>query len=187
MENIGSGASVEIPIEGLRLNIGAGSRRPEGYFHCDIEESPDAPKTLDLVCDAKAIPLPDGCASEVMAIHVFEHFYRWQSEGVLREWARLLRPGGRLVLELPNLRKCCENYLSGLKRGGKDPDQLARWGIYGDPRTGNHYMNHPWGFDPPELIELLKANGFRKAREYVTQFHPAGREHRDMRIEAVKA
>lgn len=177
---------MEIPVEGLRLNIGAGSRRPPGYFNCDIEESPSAPKPLDLVCDAKSIPLPDGCASEVMLIHVFEHFYRWEIEGVIREWLRLLKPGGRLVLELPNLVKCCQNYLDGRMRGGKDPDQLARWGIYGDPRTGNKYMNHPWGYAPEEVKALLTAGGFLKAKESPTQHHPAGREHRDMRIEALK-
>lgn len=176
-----------VPANGLRLNIGAGARRPPGYFHCDIEEHPEAPHKLDLVCDAKAIPLPDGCAVEVMAIHVFEHFYRWESEGVLREWGRLLQPGGRLVLELPNLIKCCENYLSGRMRGGKNPDQLARWGIYGDPRTGNKFMNHPWGWSPNELKGLILQNGFHDAVERPTVHHPAGRDHRDMRIEAIKS
>jgi predicted SAM-dependent methyltransferase len=175
---------VAIPAGGLRLNVGAGSRRPAGYFHLDVEENPDAPSPLDLLCDAKAIPLPDGCASELMAIHVFEHFYRWEIEGVLAEWKRLLRPGGRLVLELPNLVKCCQNYLDGRMKGGKHPDQLARWGIYGDPRTGNHWMCHPWGYSPEELIGLLHAAGFKGAKEFQTQHHPAGRHHRDMRIEA---
>lgn len=173
-----------IPADGLRLNVGAGSRRPDGYFSIDIEESADAPRPLDLVCDAKAIPLPDACAVELMAIHVFEHFPRWEAEGALAEWKRLLRPGGRLILELPNLVKCCQNYLEGRMRGGKDPDQLARWGIYGDPRTGNRWMCHPWGYSPEELIGLLHAAGFKKAREFQTLFHPAGRHHRDMRIEA---
>ena len=169
----------------MKLNVGCGKRMPEGWFCIDIARDPEAPRDPDLLCDAKAIPLADGCADVLMAIHVFEHFHRWDAEAVLAEWKRLLKPGGQLILELPNLVKCCENYLSGRMRGGKNPDQLARWGIYGDPRTGNRYMCHPWGYSPEELIGLLKAAGFRKAVEVPTQFHPAGRAHRDMRIEAL--
>jgi SAM-dependent methyltransferase len=168
----------------VRLNIGCGARVLDGWTNCDIVRNPAAPRDPEILCDAKAIPLPDGCAEMAQAIHVFEHFYRWEAEGVLREWRRLLKPGGVLILELPNLVKCCENFLSGRKRGGKDPDQLARWGIYGDPRTGDKFMNHPWGYSPDEVIDLLHANGFTDAVERPTQFHPAGRAHRDMRIEA---
>lgn len=170
----------------MRLNIGCGSRVLDGWTNCDIVRNPNAPRDPEILCDAKAVPLPDECADTVMAIHVFEHFYRWEADGVLEEWKRLLKPGGLLILELPNLVKCCENYLSGLKRGGKDPDQLARWGVYGDPRTGDPYMCHPWGYSPAELIGMLKQHGFRNAQEKVTEFHPAGRKHRDMRIEAIK-
>lgn len=170
----------------MRLNVGCGSRILPGYFNCDIEYNPDAPRAPDLLCDAKSIPLEDGCADEVMAIHVFEHFYRWESEAALTEWKRLLKVGGRLVLELPDLVKCCQNYLDGRMKGGKHPDQLARWGIYGDPRTGNHFMSHPWGWSPAELEQLLRDHGFSKIEHKPTQFHPAGRSHRDMRIEAIK-
>lgn len=175
---------MEIPVKGLRLNVGCGARTLEGYFNCDVERNPDAPRDPDLLCDAKSIPLPDGCASELMAIHVFEHFYRWEVDRVLREWKRLLRPGGLLVLELPNLVKCCQNYLDGRMKGGKHPDQLARWGIYGDPRTGNHWMSHPWGYSPEELQFILEDAGFTKVKHLPTVYHPAGRNHRDMRLEA---
>lgn len=171
----------------MRINVGCGSRTIDGYFNCDIEHNPDAPRAPDLLCDAKSIPLTDGCADELLAVHVFEHFYRWESETVLGEWSRLLKTGGKLVLELPDLVKCCQNYLDGRMKGGKHPDQLARWGIYGDPRTGNKYMSHPWGWSPLELEKLLLANGFIKVKHKETQFHPAGRSHRDMRIEAIKA
>lgn len=187
MGSIGSGTGVAIPAEGLRLNVGCGSRTLDGYFNCDIERNPNAPRDPELLCDAKSIPLPDGCARELMAVHVFEHFYRWEVESVLKEWKRLLRSGGLLVLELPNLVKCCENYLSGRMKGGKHPDQLSRWGIYGDPRTGNKFMCHPWGYSPEELQALLEASGFVKVRHKATVFHPAGREHRDMRLEAIRA
>lgn len=177
---------MDIPKEGLRLNVGCGSRIIDGYFNCDIEHNPAAPRAPDLLCDFKSIPLPDGCASEVMAIHVAEHAYRWEIEAVLAEWYRLLRPGGKLVMELPNLVKCCQNYLSGRMKGGKHPDQLARFGIYGDPRLENKWMTHPWGYSPEEMIGLVEAAGFKKAKEHVTQHHPCGRDHRDMRIEAIK-
>jgi ubiquinone/menaquinone biosynthesis C-methylase UbiE len=181
-----SGGRVEIPAVGLRLNIGCGARVLDGWTNCDIQANQNAPRPPEILCDAKSIPLPDGCATELMAIHVFEHFYRWEVETVLAEWRRLLRPGGVLVLELPNLIKCCENYLAGRMRGGKDPDQLARWGIYGDPRTGDKFMCHPWGYSPEELQSILEANGFRGVIHKPTTFHPAGRKHRDMRIEARK-
>ena len=48
-------------------------------------------------------------------------------------------------------------------------------------------MCHPWGYSPQEVIDLLHANGFKKGKETTPQFHPAGKHHRDMRIEAVKA
>lgn len=177
---------MEIPSGSLRINVGCGSRVMDGWFNCDIARDPNAPRDPELLCDAKSIPLPDGCAHTLMAIHVFEHMFRWQSENVLKEWGRLLKSGGLIILELPNLVKACQNYLDGRKKGGKDPDQLARWAIYGDPRTGNPYMCHPWGFSPEEVIDLLHANGFKNAVEKTTQFHPAGRVHRDMRIEAIK-
>lgn len=187
MDSIGSGASVAIPAEGLRLNVGCGSRTLPGYFNCDIERNPDAPRDPDMLCDAKSIPLPDGCARELMAIHVFEHMYRWECEPVLAEWRRLLRPGGLLILELPDLIKCCKNILDIRIKGGKHPDQLGRWGLYGDPRTENKFMCHPWAWAPEELMGFLKENGFTKCEHKITQFHPAGRSHRDMRIEARRA
>jgi ubiquinone/menaquinone biosynthesis C-methylase UbiE len=182
----GSGASVAIPAAGLRLNVGCGSRTLDGWFNCDIERNPDAPRDPDLLCDARAIPLPDGCASVVMAIHIFEHVHKWEAGELLAEWRRLLRPGGQLVLELPDLLKCCQNVVDGLVKGGKHPDQLGMWGIYGDDRTKNPYMAHKYGWTPKTLEAFLKEHGFSKVRHMQTVFHPAGRHHRDMRIEATR-
>lgn len=170
----------------MKLNVGCGKRILDGWFNCDVARDPEATKDPDLLCDAKAIPLEDNCADVLQAIHLLEHCPRWDTEVVLKEWHRLLKPGGKLILELPNLVKCCQNYLDGRMKGGKNPDQLARWGIYGDPRTGNHWMCHLWGFSPEELMGILKEVGFIKIAEHPTQNHPAGKLHRDMRIEAIK-
>ena len=169
----------------MRINIGCGSRVMDGWTNCDIEHNPNAPRAPEILCDAKNIPLDDECADVVMAIHVFEHFYEWECDSVIGEWRRLLKNGGTIILELPDLIKCCQNIIDS--RQGKHKDQLGRWGLYGDPREQNKYMCHPWGWAPNELIAFLLERGFKNARHLPTVFHKAGKAHRDMRIEATKA
>jgi len=119
----------------MRLNIGCGHRVKDGYFNIDAVHSPKAPRAPELLyhfqfdADGRLIepvPLDDGVADEIQAIHVFEHFYRWTCKAAVTEFHRLLKPGGLLILELPDLIKCCKNIVEG--REGRHPDQLGRWG-----------------------------------------------------------
>lgn len=167
----------------MRLNIGCGGRRIPGYTGVDAVERPAA----EIIARADKIPLEDGSVDEIMAIHLWEHFYRWECDNVIAEWKRLLKPGATLVLELPNLVKCCENLIHGRMVGGKHADQLSYWGLYGDPRDGDQFMAHRWGWTPASLTSFLKEHGFIKIVEQPTQWHPAGRDHRDMRIVARRA
>lgn len=167
----------------MKLNVGCGGRRIPGYTGVDAIQRPAA----DIVARADAIPLPDASCDEIMAIHLFEHFYLWEVEGVLVEWRRLLKVGGRLVLEMPDLMKTCKNVVNEAMKGGKDPDQLTLWSLYGDPRGKDPYMTHRWAYTPKSIKALLSENGFADIRQEPTQFHPCGREHRDMRVVAVKA
>lgn len=166
-----------------KLNIGCGSRRLAGYIGIDAIPRPAA----DMVAPAWAIPLPDNSVDEIISLHLWEHFYRWECDAVMHEWRRLLKPDGLLVLELPNLLKCCQNILTGKVRGGKDPNQLGYWGLFGDPREKDPFMSHRWGWTPSTLSAFLKEHGFYYIREEETQWHPAGRTDRDMRFTARKA
>lgn len=163
----------------MKLNIGCGGRRLPGYTGVDAVQRPAA----DIVAKADKIPLADKSVDEIIALHLWEHFYRWECDDVIKEWKRLLQPGGRLVLELPNLIKCCQNLLSGRMEGGKHPDQLSYFGLYGDTRPKDPFMTHRFGWTPQTITEFLKAAGFVNIQERPTQWHPAGRTHRDMRIE----
>lgn len=167
----------------MKLNIGCGGRRIDGYTGVDAVQRPAA----DIVAKADAIPLPDSSCDEIMAIHLVEHVHPWEVPGLLQEWHRLLKPGGRLVLELPDLIKCCKNIIDGKMVGGKHPDQLGLWGLYGDDREKDPFMSHKWGHTFKTLAPTVKAAGFIKIEERPTEWHPAGREHRDFRLEAVKA
>jgi len=183
MEAVRVFASVVILGEiGLKLNVCCGGRILPDWVNIDVVDT--ASKTPDILADARNIPLPNRCAEEIMCIHGFEHFYRFEVDDLINEWKRLLMIGGTLVLELPNLIKCCENILNDYKLAGKHPDQAGLWGLYGDPRSGNPYMNHRWGWTPQTLSEFLREHGFKKIDEQPTQWHPIGRHCRDMRITA---
>jgi len=170
----------------VKLNVCCGGRLLDGYTNVDVAQTPGGPAP-DILADARRIPLDDGCADEIMCIHGFEHFYRWEVDALAIEWHRLLRPGGTLVLELPDLLKCCENIVSGYAGAGKHPDQAGMWGLYGDPRLESPLMCHRWGWTPKTLRRFLETHDFIGIADQETHWHPAGRARRDMRIVARKA
>jgi predicted SAM-dependent methyltransferase len=166
----------------MKINMGAGNRRLPGYTGIDAVPRPGA----DIVAPANQVPLPDGCATEVLAVHLVEHLLPWNVPAVLAEWHRLLASGGLLALELPDLLKCCRNILEGKARPGKHPDQLGMWGLFGDATLNDEWMLHRWAYTFTTLAPIVKAAGFVKVVEAETQFHPAGRGVRDFRLEARK-
>ena len=58
-----------------------------------------------------SLPFADGAAALVYASHVFEYFDRQEAPLVLREWRRVLRPGGVLRLAVPDFEAVARLYL----------------------------------------------------------------------------
>lgn len=176
----------------MRINFACGRRTLDGYYNIDAKRHRAAKRDPELIHEwapDRPLPLPDACADEILAIHIFEHFFIWDAAALVADWRRLLKPGALLVLELPDLEKCCANVLKGVGIGadGGKGDALGMWGIYGDPSDRDPYMTHRWGWTPQTLTAFLGARGFAKIREETTQWHPGGRNIRDMRIVAIKA
>ncbi|MFA6047068.1 MAG: methyltransferase domain-containing protein, partial [Phycisphaerales bacterium] len=153
----------------------------------DVQRSPKATRDPEILAKATEIPLDDGVADEIMAIHLFEHFYYWEAPKALAEWRRLLKPGGLLVLEMPDVKKCAKNLVRLIETEDlKNIDSLAMHGLYGDPREEDPWMSHKWGWTPKTLRKLLRAHGFGSFTEPVPQWHAIGRKLRDFRLEARK-
>lgn len=171
----------------MKINYACGRMVMPGFFNVDAVANPKAPRPPDLIhaitfdksgAVASPIPLANGCADELHAYHILEHVYAWEAPALVAEWARLLKPGGLLVLELPNLLAGARNLLDG--KG----DQMSMWPLYGDPQHKDPFMCHRWGYSPETAAALLV--GFKDIRHLPPQTHSA-RTDRDMRLEARKA
>lgn len=172
----------------MKINIGCGKQTWKDYYCVDAVRHPQASRAPDLLHAfvfhgeqlANRLPLSDGCAEEVFSGHFIEHVYRWESPAMIREFHRLLIPGGKLVLELPNIEAAARNLLAGSR------DQLSMWAFYGSPDTKDPYMTHRWGYSPRSIKSLLESNGFAYVVVKPPQTHGA-RVNRDMRVEAIKS
>lgn len=170
----------------VKVNLGCGNHLLQGYVNVDLVQG-RAGIQPDLICDIRYLTyFPDGFADEILAVHVIEHFWFWEVVEILKEWKRVLKPGGRLVIECPNLTNAAKEFL-------EDPDnaamggvagQRSMWPLYGDPSWQDPLMCHRWGYTPRSLSGVLTAAGFEMMALEPAQFKL--REPRDMRVTAIK-
>jgi SAM-dependent methyltransferase len=170
----------------VKLNLGCGDKILAGYVNVDVAPS-RAGKKPDVICDLHRLEgFADGAAEEILAVHVVEHFWRWEVVEVLREWARVLEPGGAMILERPNLLSACQQFLADPETfSGPGPEgQRTMWVFYGDPRWRDPLMVHRWGYTPRSLAGIMREAGLTDLRQEPAQFKL--REPRDMRIVGLK-
>lgn len=124
--------------------------------------NPDAKP--DVLCDIRAIPEQDETFDVVMANHVLEHFYFWEAPALVKEWSRILKVGGEIILRVPNLRWAAEQILKSYETGGEHDANYAFGSIYGtriDVRTDapDSTQIHRMGYVKHSLENLLKHVG----------------------------
>jgi SAM-dependent methyltransferase len=144
----------EMVVPGSRLNLGCGGRPLRGFVNVDLLDGPG----VDVVADLGArLPFEDGTADLVYASHVLEHFPTDAVPGILREWRRVLRRGGRILVAVPDLDEIAHRLVSN--RGWfTPPNQPWIGAIYGGQRDELDF--HKTGFTAPWLASLLSDAGF---------------------------
>lgn len=131
------------------LNLGSRTRSVEGFVNLDC----DPHEGVDFVGDASDLSrFADGSIPEIFASHLLEHFPHPKTMAVLKEWFRVLEPGGKLYVAVPDFARAIELYeMRGLC------EWINRF-LMGDQeyKTAYHYSL----FDDGKLTKLLKEAGF---------------------------
>lgn len=96
------------------VNVGCGLSYVEGWLNFDYEPASTAVARANLL---GRLPLSADVADVVYSSHFLEHIPRARVEGFLAECFRVLKPGGRIRLVLPDLDEICREYLRQREAG----------------------------------------------------------------------
>ena len=139
----------------MKLHLGCGKRFIPGFVHIDAVEYPhvDHVATIDNLgfIGSDTVDLIYTC-------HVLEHFRRKDVARVLREWLRVLKPGGVMRISVPDFARLCDVY-----QKHKDIN-LVIGPIFG--RQDYLYNIHYNVFDEQSLGALLIECGYERPQRY---------------------
>lgn len=166
------------PEGAVCLHLGAGDIEWDGWIGVDLD-----PEYADVVCDIRKLEFDNDYADAICAIHVVEHVHEWEAGPMLIEWFRVLKPGGKLVIELPCMDKVMKYMANVAERKTLMSPTFSWWALWGDPSHRDPLMCHKWGYTVMMITQLLIKCGYRDVTYQKPRYHFA---QRDMRIEAVK-
>jgi predicted SAM-dependent methyltransferase len=172
----------------IKLEIGSGPRLA-GWTSLDLNVSADIQHDL-----TRPLPFPYGSVDEIYSSHVLEHFtYPRPLLGVLEECHRILKPGGRIRIAVPNARIFLQAYF--------EPDGFDREKFCNEP-VGLKFQSridvvnfiaylggdHKFMFDSENLPLVIAEAGFRdvRLREFDPSIDVDYRRHESIYAEALK-
>ncbi len=189
----------------IKFNLGCGrklfkSKEHEKWVNIDIVY-PDKMEFIDPRvdgADSSSLPffilsdlknmkdkISENTADLIFSSHVIEHIPVYDLEELLLEWKRVLVPGGIMVLEMPDVIKCCINLLQlHTSQDEKMINRMGLYGLYGEQHRDQPYMVHRWGWTFTTLAPVLTNLGFVDVQEEIPLTHMG--PVRDFRIKAKK-
>jgi len=133
----------------MKLNIGSGKTTRPGYTSWDIIDGHSA----------YPLDLPDASVDAIYASHILEHFGHREVLPVLREWVRVLVPGGLLQVAVPNFDQVIVEYQNGNR------DMVEMWLMGGQT---NQYDQHRSLWSPAKLRRAFELVGLENIQPWTS-------------------
>ena len=153
----------------LKLNLGGGTG-PElpGY------------EVVDRKNGSEVYPLsyPNGCADEVRASHVLEHLPHNTTLAAVEDWVRVLKPGGKLKIAVPDL-----NFIIGHLQAGNR--ELPLEGYLMGGQTDENDFHHAV-FTENKLRNIMYGLGLRRIRRWDSEIQDCASLPVSLNLEGTK-
>ena len=115
----------------MRLEIGAGEKpHPDYDLHVDLLALPD----IEVRCMIDRLPFASGSLDALRANHVLEHQSYELISPTLREWARVLKPGARIDIGVPDAKFVATQWV----KGEIDTAEANHWILGGHSERAAH-------------------------------------------------
>lgn len=122
-----------------KLNFGSGPKIRDGYINVD---GLDWDGSTDILHDFNFFPYPflNCYADEILMMEFLEHLSFRATYKVLQECYRILKRGGKVKIQVPDIGKMCKYYVERFMICDCVPRKAARYEDYkGDPRCPKCY------------------------------------------------
>jgi predicted SAM-dependent methyltransferase len=155
-----------------KLQLGSGRNHLEGWLNTDFLAKHPRFVYLNV---SRTFPLPSNIFERIYSEHLIEHLFQADGETMLAESFRVLKPGGRIRLETPDLQKISNLYAV---REKDDAREYCQWhhrefGNKNYPPTICFAINnimrnwdHRFLYDQEMLQLVLSRAGFRDIKPY---------------------
>jgi glycosyltransferase involved in cell wall biosynthesis/predicted SAM-dependent methyltransferase len=134
-----------------------GGETPRFHPNVDVRKVPGVDIVLDL--ESPPYPLEAGAFNHVYCSYALEHISWRKVKDVLKEMLRILAPGGKAELIIPNLQEQCKKVAQSLEW-----EENFSCMLFGDQNYGEN--SHRWGASPNYAVRLLSEIGFKRVEVY---------------------
>lgn len=158
---------LEIKGPKVMLNIGCGTDYKTDWINIDNNSDNNIAR-LDLNWDLRfPLPFEDNSVDYIFHEHFIEHLTVEEGQTALKDFLRVLRPGGVMRIATPDLETTVDKYInlpieedSVLKKFGLDFIKTKAERI----NIGFRWWGHKWIYDWDELNRRLIEAGYKKIK-----------------------